>query len=366
MPVWLVRGRLAISLLAGCAVLLPALPAPGPAWAQSGTGTQAAAPAPADDLLSQAQLEQLLAPIALYPDELLMQMLMASTYPLEVVQAKRWLGQGQNGALRGEALATALQAQPWDPSVKSLVPFPDVLGMMNDQLDWTQRLGDALLAQQEDVLNTIQVLRNRAQAAGTLQSGPQQTVTVSQTVTVAPPVAGAPVAVVPPPPQVIAIAPAQPQQVFVPVYDPSVMFGPWPHPAYPPVFFPPPPAWGLGNAILTGMAFAGGVAIVNSLWGWARPGWGRGSVNIDVNRVNAINVNRTQVTNNVWRHDVTHRHGVAYRDPAVRDRFRPPAGGGAAVADRDQRRDELRGRLQPGGGGLGDGRPGAGDRPGLG
>ena len=153
----------------------------------------ASAPAPVqagqDGRLGQPQLEQLLAPVALYPDDLLMQMLMAATYPLEVVQAQRWLQQGQNAQLRGDALAQALVAQPWDPAVKSLVPFPDVLKMMNDQLEWTQQVGDALLGQQEDVLNTVQVLRGRAQAAGTLQSGPQQTVTVNTNVTV-PPAAG--------------------------------------------------------------------------------------------------------------------------------------------------------------------------------
>jgi hypothetical protein len=308
---------------------------------------------------SQAQLEQMLAPLALYPDDLLMQLLMAATYPLEIVQAARWLGRDSNAALSGDALAKALEAQPWDPSVKSLVPFPEVLKRMNEQLEWTQALGDAVLAQQEDVFNAIQVLRGRAQAAGKLESGPQQVVNVAQNVTIAAPAPGAPPPVVGPPAQVITIAPAQPDRVYVPVNDPGVVFGPWPWPGYPPVYTPPPPAWGLGSALLTGMAFATGTAIVGSLWGWARPGWGRGSIDIDVNRVNTINVNRNQITANRWQHDVTHRHGVAYANPDVRNRFQP--GGGV---DRAQAaREEFRGRTggDRAGAPLGDRRPA--DRP---
>jgi hypothetical protein len=304
--------------------------------------TPAASPAAADDRLDQAQLEALLAPIALYPDELLMQVLMASTYPLEVVHAGRWLGQGQNAALRGDALAAALEAEPWDPSVKSLVPFPDVLIMMNDQLEWTQQLGDALLAQQEDVMNAIQLLRGRAYAAGHLKSGPEQTVTMSAKED-AP---GNPAPAVAPPPQVIVIQPAQPNVVAVPVYDPSVVYGGWPYPATPPAYYPPPQAYGLGSALLTGMAFAAGVALVGSLWGWASPGWGRGSVDVNVNRYNNINVNRTQISSNTWRHDAAHRQGVAYRTSEVGNRYRPTASATGTSPDRARSREEFRGRTE--------------------
>jgi hypothetical protein len=344
----------------GVAVAQTAAPAPQPAAQPAQAGQ--------DDRLDQGQLEALLAPIALYPDSLLMQVLMASTYPLEVVQAQRWLGQGSNAQLRGEDLGKALEAQSWDPSVKSLVPFPDVLKMMSDQLDWTQQVGDALLAQQEDVLNAVQVLRGRAHAAGTLQSGPQQTVNVTTTVLAAP-APGAAAPVVAPPPQVIVIEPAQPETVYVPVYNPQVVYGTWPYAAYPPVYYPPPPAWNVGNALLTGMAFATGVALVGSLWGWASPGWGRGDVNVNVSRYNNINVNRTQINSNRWRHDETHRHGVAYRNDQVRNTYRPSGGQQRADA-----RDEFRGRAQQiqreGGldrGRLGDHeRPGGGERPNLG
>jgi len=333
------------------------------AQAQPAPTATASAPA-AEERLNQAQLEALLAPIALYPDALLMQVLMASTYPLEVVHAKRWLGQGQNAALSGDALARALEAQTWDPSVKSLVPFPDVLTMMNDQLEWTQQLGDTLLAQQEDVMNAVQVLRGRAHAAGHLQSGPEQTVTVAAKEDT--PAPGTPVTVVTPPPQVIVIQPAQPTVVAVPVYNPSVVYGSWPYPATPPVYYPPPPGYALGSALLTGMAFATGVALVGSLWGWASPGWGRGSVDVNVNRYNNINVNRTQITSNTWRHDATHRQGVAYRSPEVGNRYRPAASPTGASADRARSREEFRGRTDQAarGGDLAARTPGAEARPG--
>jgi hypothetical protein len=348
------------------AILGLALPhvATRPAVGQSGAPVAAQ---PEEDRLSQAQLEQLLAPIALYPDDLLMQVLIASTYPLEIVQAKRWLGQGQNASLHGDALVQALNDQPWDPSVKSLVPFPDVLTLMNDQLDWTQQVGDAVLAQQQDALNAIQSLRARAQASGALQTGPQQTVTVTQNVTTAPQQGAA----LPPPAQTIAIAPTDPGQVFVPAYDPSVVYGSWPYPENPPFYYPPPVGWGVGNAILTGMAFAGSVAVVDSLWGWARPGWGRGDVDIDINRFNNININRDRITNNRWQHDLRHRHGVSYGNDRVRDRVgaNRPAGG----RDRAAAREQFRGRLQQAGHGGGGDRPnlagrlpGGGDRPSLG
>lgn len=359
------------SLLAGALAMVAVLALPP----RGALGQAAPAPAPAaapravatsgqQDRLSQAQLEQLLAPIALYPDDLLMQMLMASTYPLEVVQAKRWLGQGQNAALRGDALAQALVAQSWDPSVKSLVPFPDVLTMMNDQLEWTQQVGDAVLAQQQDVMNSIQVLRGRAQAAGTLQSGPQQTVNVTQNVAAPPPAAGAAAPVVAPPPQVITIAPTQPDTVYVPAYDPNVVYGSWPYPQTPPYYYPPPVGWGLGSALLTGMAFAGGAAIVGSLWGWGNANWGGGDINVNANRYNNINANRGQISGNTWRHDSSHRGGVAYSNDDVRNRVGANRPGGG---DRAQARDQMRGRIDQAqrGEGIG-GRPGGGDRPGLG
>lgn len=375
------RARLlAIILCSGLGTVAVLGPALGQAAAQTSPPRPAAAPAriavaPGSERLSQAQLEQLLAPIALYPDQLLTQMLMAATYPLEIVQAKRW--RDRNAALTGAALEQALGGQPWDASVKSLVPFPDVLTLMNDQLEWTQQVGDALLAQQQDVFNAIQVLRGRAQASGALQSGPQQSVTVTQNVT-PPPVAGAAAPTVPPAQQIITIAPAQPDTVYVPAYDPNVVYGSWPYPQSPPYYYPPPVGWGLGSALLTGMAFAGGAAIVGGLWGWGSANWGGGDINIDADRVNNINRNvnrdRTNIgSGNRWQHNPTHRQGVAYRGDEVRNRYQGDRQRNAAA------REQFRGRTQqpggalggvdrPGGGQLqrpgGEGRPGAGARPG--
>lgn len=308
-----------------------------------------------EERLSQGQLEQLLAPIALHPDQLLAPILMAATYPLEIVQAKRW--RDRNAALAGAALEQALLDQPWDASVKSLVPFPEVLTLMNDQLEWTQRLGDAMLDQQEDVLNAIQVLRGRAQAHGALQSGPQQTVTVTQTTLV--PRSEGPAPVVAPPAQIITIAPTEPDVVYVPAYDPNLVYGSWPYPQSPPAYYPPPVGWGLGGALLTGMAFAGGAAIVGGLWGWSSPNWGGGNINVSADRVNNINRNvsrdRTNIgSGNRWQHDTTHRGGVAYRSEDVRNRYQ---GGREPQAAREQ----FRGRTENAGGARPEGsRPGQG------
>ncbi|MBV1798930.1 DUF3300 domain-containing protein [Siccirubricoccus sp. G192] len=371
---------LALCIAACFGIVAAAADRPVRSAAAQAPPASAVAPAPVaaragEDRLAQPQLEQLLAPIALYPDTLLAQMFMAATYPLEIVQAQRWLGRGNNAKLKGEELAQALQREPWDASVKSLVPFPDVLKMMNDQLEWTQQLGDAVLAQQQDVLNAVQVLRHRAQQAGKLQSGPELTVNVSQNVRVAPAGGGAPsedatpaaIAVAPaaaptvaPPPQVITIEPAQPDRVYVPAYDPSVVYGTWPYPSYPPAYYPPPVGWGLGSALLTGMAFAGGVALVGSMWGWAGCGWGSGDININSSRVRNIDRTRTGDVGNRWQHNTAHRQGVAYRSDEVRNRFQGNRPDPAAT------RDQFRGRLeQADRGGLGD-RGGAGDRAGPG
>src|SRR5499427_2984116 len=176
-------------------ILLLAAP-PGIFAQQSGDST----------VLKQEELDQLLAPIALYPDDLLSQIFMASTYPLEVVEASRWAKQNQN--LKGDALAQALEKQDWDPSVRSLVNFSDVLSKMSDKLDWTQKLGDVFLSQQKDVMDAVQRLRAKAQAAGNLNTTEQQKVIVEE--------------------KIIQIEPASPEVVYVPTYDPTVIYGAWP------------------------------------------------------------------------------------------------------------------------------------------
>src|SRR5262245_17567719 len=180
------------------------------------------ASAPSQPLLKGPELEQLVAPIALHPDPLLAEILISSTYPLEVVQADRWAKANKN--VKGEALTAALAKQSWDDSVKSLVQVPTVLSMMAEQLDWTQKLGDAMLAQQPDLMDAIQQLRTRARDNGKLQTTKEQTVSVKTEDNK----------------QYIEVQPASPDQIYVPYYEPSVVYGAWPYPDYAPYYFAPP------------------------------------------------------------------------------------------------------------------------------
>jgi hypothetical protein len=233
------------------------------------------------------QIDALLAPIALYPDQLLTQILIASTFPIQIVEASRWIDDPTHKDLSGDALAKALEPLGWDPSVKSLVPFPQVLSQLNNNLEWTQQLGYAFASQQKDVLDSVQRLRRQAQEAGHLQSTSQQVVrTEAQSGQTAQPT--------------IVIAPAQPNVVYVPAYSPAAVYGAWPYPAYPPVVAAPAPGYVVGTALLGGLAFGAGVAITASLWGWSSPNWYRGNVNVNVNRWNNINVNHQRVTANAW------------------------------------------------------------------
>ncbi|WP_342050182.1 MULTISPECIES: DUF3300 domain-containing protein [unclassified Cupriavidus] len=275
------------------------------------------------------ELEALVAPIALYPDSVLSQALMASTYPLEVVQAARWLKANPN--MKGDAAVKAVQDQPWDVSVKSLVAFPQVLEPMNDKLDWTQKLGDAFLAQEKDVLAAVQRLRAKAKDAGNLKSNEQQKVTVES----APPASGTQAAATQ---TIIKVEPTNPQVIYVPAYNPTVVYGGWSAPAYPPYYWPPYPAYYPGGALMTGFAWGVGLAAAGAIFSDCN--WGGGDVNIDVNRATNIdrNFDRTKVEGgNRWKHDASHRKGVAYRDGATREKF----GGNASGADR---RSEFRGR----------------------
>src|SRR5262245_15846497 len=254
--------------------------------------------------LSKAQLEQLVAPIALHPDPLLSQMLMASTYPTEVVQAARWAK--EHAGVSGRALEDAMQKQPWDPSVKALTAVPQALQMMSDKLDWTQQLGDAFLGQQEELLAAVQRLRQRAQAAGHLKSSEQQTVKTLQ-----PPTGpGAPTGTATAP--IIAIEPANPDYVSLPVYDPRVVYGDWPYPEYEPYSWYP--AGFTGGGVF---AFATAVAVGSAIWG--NFDWWRDRVNINVNRFNQFN--RSKIADNTWRHNPRHRGNVPYRDAKVGQRF---------------------------------------------
>jgi len=248
---------------------------------------------------SEPQLEQLLAPIALYSDPLLAQILMAATYPLEVVQADRWVQDPNNAALKGDQLAAALDAQPWDPSVKSLVPFPQILRMMDNNLTWTEQLGDAFLAGQPEVMDAVQQLRQKAQASGTLQSTQQQVVATAGTA--------------------ITIEPASPEIVYVPVYDPMVAYGPWPYAEWPPYYFPD--AWGVVPVGYFGFGWVG-IGINLSFWGWCGWDWGHHGIYIDGGRFNGRIPRRgPPMGSGPWHHDPAHRGGVPYGNAATRARF---------------------------------------------
>ena len=292
-----------------------ALPVPAQVSPPASPAAQAA-PAPTAEAFSQGELEQLLAPVALYPDALLAQVLMASTYPIEIVQAERWVK--ANPGLKDKALEDALQQQPWDASVKSLTVFPQVLTMMSDKIDWTQKLGDAFLAQQKEVLATAQSLRSKAVEQGSLKdSNEQKVVTATENNTT-----------------VIKIEPANPEVVYVPTYNPTVVYGAWPYPAYPPYYYYPP-GYVAGGALL---GFTAGVIVGGALWGNCN--WGRGDVNINVNRYN--NFNRSNISNGNWNHAAQHRGAVPYRDKAVAQQY-----GRGQAADAASR-DAFRGRADAG------------------
>jgi len=310
----------------------------------AGAMVHAAAPlAPADKpVFKPEELEQVLAPIALYPDSLLSQMLMASTYPLEVVQADRWVK--QNKDVKGDALTKELEAQSWDASVKSLVNFPPVLAMMSEKLDLTVKIGDAFIGQQKQVMETIQKLRAKAQGTGNLKTTSEQKVAVEEQ-------GGT---------QVIVIEPANPQVVYIPTYSPTVYYATWPYPAYPPAPYYPP-----GYVAGRALAFGAGVA-VGAAWGyaWGHSDWHGGRVDIDVNRNTNINANinrsryqtelqtrNTSITNGKgsFQHDAAHRQGVAYRDQKTATQF-----GRASSADAVKARESFRGRDAGGVGGFGN------------
>jgi Protein of unknown function (DUF3300) len=301
---------------------------------------QTTAPLPVQPVFMQQELDQMLAPIALYPDSLLSQILMASTYPLEVVQAARWSKANPN--LKGDDAVRAVEQNNWDPSVKSLVAFPQILMMMDEKLDWTQRLGDAFLAQQAQVMDTVQDLRQKALAAGNLKSNERVRVE--------------------PQAQTIIIEQANPQVVYVPYYNPTVVYGPWWWAGYPPVYWGPWPGYyerpGFGAGFFWGVGITLGVGFFFGAFDWHQ------------HHVNVVNVNNYYYRPSPriasgppggWEHDPAHRRGVPYRDPVMRQQF------GRYDARSDARREyrgNEPGRLQgPGSSGIRPDARNAGSRP---
>lgn len=330
------------------AAVLPFLLAAGPALAPvPGIAASVEIAQAEPQYYTYEQLDQMLAPIALYPDTLLTQILIAAGFPQEVTEAQQWLQNPYNASLRGEQLVAALYPLPWDPSVKSLVPFPQVVAMLAGNPDWMQSLGYAFVNQQGDVMAEIQGLRQQARAAGKLQSSPQITV-VDQG-------------------PAIVIQPANPALVYVPVYNPAVVYGGWPYPAYPPVYFPPPVGFA-GVGIGVGIGFGIGIGVVAPLWGWATPAWGGGNVvinNVQIN--NFTDVRRYGYVNDRYGGGRFHREDVA------RGGFGPPRGkfqpqgvpGGGRGAGFGANFSKATGVGGAGGAGLGAGKGPAGT-PGIG
>ena len=304
------KSRKALSIAVAGLLLAAGLPL---------TAQDAAPPAEQQSapLLSPQQLDNLVAPIALYPDSLLSQIMVASTYPLEVAEAAQWLQ--QNRGLQGQQLTEAARGQNWDASIQALVAFPDVLNRMASAVQWTTDLGNAFLAQQADVMNAVQRMRARAQAAGRLNSNPQQTVTTeTQNGTSA-----------------IEIAPTNPEVVYVPVYNPEYIWGPPVWGYYPPVWYP---TFGFGFGFWPGIHigfFWGGLGWGG--WGWG-PNWFgcsvferpfffshfgyHGYVGYGYGRFGGYGV---------WAHNPAHRMGVAYANRAVANRFSGYSGRGAVA-----------------------------------
>jgi Protein of unknown function (DUF3300) len=259
-------------------------------------------PAPRKAPATQQELDQMLAPIALYPDSLLSQIFMASTYPLEVVEAARW--SRANPGLTGQQAVEAVEQKDWDASVKSLAAFPQVLAMMDQQLEWTARLGDVFIAQEPQVMETVQSLRQKAYAAGNLRST-EQAYVVQQG-------------------DAIAIEPAAPQVVYVPYYDTRVVYGSWWWPAYPPVYWAPWPGYYAHPAYPAAFIW-GPRIVVGAGFFFSSCDWQRRSVTV-VNVTNVF-VNRSGVVNRrggqpvVWQHDPGHRRGVPYHIVSVQQRF---------------------------------------------
>ncbi len=361
-------GLVAICIILPAPILAQEIPAP---ISKPETSVQVSNKEEPAQVFKQEELDQLLAPIALYPDNVITLVLISSTYPLEVVQAERWMK--KNKDLKGDALKTALDKQSWDDSVKALVTIPDVVNMMSEKLEWTQKLGDAFLAQQKDVMDTVQKLRRKAVEAGNLKSSKEQEVKKEG--------------------DIVIIQPANPEVVYVPVYNPTVVYGPWPYPAYPPypVYAYPPGAvafsFTIGVAIgaawhggYYGCSWHGGTVVVNNPRPAPRPGGpggvggpgGPGGVGGPggpgrpggpgapgkPSTLPSTGGPGGGETAQQWKHNPEHRQGVAYRDSATRDKYSPTnraavdnrmsnrgyEGTGAGVADRTANRQPAQGQ----------------------
>jgi hypothetical protein len=322
-------SRFLRSLVAvGCAVLL--LPGEGLLLAQGTAPAPAAAAEPEATKLPPDQLDALVAPIALYPDPLLAQTLVASTYPLEIIQLQQWLT--KNPTLKDKALADAVAKLPWDPAIQSLASVPVVVKRLSDDIQWTTDLVNAFLEQQNDVMDAVQRMRKVAKDKGALVSNEQmkvETQVVEQKT-------------------VIVVQPSNPEIIYVPSYSPTVVYGPPVYP-YPPIYYPPPPPPGAYF-----MTFAIGVAWGAAVWGGSCCGCGWGhSNNVNINVNNNFNRN-TNINggnrpggggNNNWNHNPQHRGAAPYSNKATANKY-----GGAAKGQSPSARQQPAGGSRGGAG----------------
>lgn len=338
--------------------MLAQQPAPAtPATQQIQPGT--VAPPEAAPKIPPDQLDSLVAPIALYPDPLLSQTLVASTYPLEIIQLQQWLV--KNKELKDQALKDAVAKQDWDPSIQGMAGLPEVVKRLADDIKWTTDLGNAFLAQQADVMEAVQRMRQKAQKTGNLKSTEQQKV---ETKTVESKT-------------VIVVEQANPQVVYVPTYNPTVVYGAPIYP-YPPIYYPPPGYYAAGMAISFGVGVAMG-AMWSGGWGY-HCGWGGGGNNVYINNNNNFvrntnaNVNRNNINNvnnrsgnNTWQHNPQHRGGAPYSDRSTANKYGGTARGDSMSNRQASARQNLGGGPQAGTmdrGGAGN-RPGGGPQPGT-
>ena len=303
-----------LTFFAVLTLLLLTLPGTAKVLAAETPAAPAASTASNDGSASEEELAQILAPIALYPDTLLAQMFMAATYPLEIVEAARFV-KAQPG-LKEDALDTALTEQTWDVSVKSLCHFPTVIASLSDNLDATKKLGDYFLDDQKAVMEMVQTLRAKAQEEGNLKTTKEQKVVVEK--------------------EIIIIESANPEVIYVPSYSCTYVYGPWWYPHYPPyVWYPPPPRYG----------FTVGVVVGIGIGSWCRPNWRRGDIDININRTTNfnknVNINGRGKGSGSWKHNPKHRQGVAYNNKQTRKNY--------GQVDRSaKQRDLSRGRTSQG------------------
>ena len=299
------------------------------------------------------QLDSLVAPIALYPDPMLSQTLVASTYPLEIIQLQQWLEKNKN--LKDKALAEAVKKQDWDPSIQAMAALPEVVKQMSENIKWTTDLGNAFLAQQGDVMDAVQRMRKKANDSGNLKSSEQQKVETKVVESK----------------QVIVIEQANPQVVYVPTYNPTVVYGAPVYP-YPPIAYPPVGYYAAGMAISFGVGMAMGAAWGGG-WGYNN-NWGGGNNNININNNNTFvnNSNRQNVNNrqnasnrsggNTWQHNPQHRGGAPYSNKATANQYGGTARGDSMASRQTQARQNQSQRTGQQQAAAGN-RSASGDRP---